>query len=135
MLSSSSMTMLRSVARLLRQFGYASLLFPSAEAFANHGDFDRAGVVRPAQIFGLLGLAPLSNGVRIHIGRPPGADVGSKACDPSSEWITQRQIRYGKSQALLATQNNFLAHFDNPIARYLGVRMLCVPRNPLIEER
>ena len=33
--------MLRSVARLLRQFGYASLLFPSAEAFAKHGDFDR----------------------------------------------------------------------------------------------
>jgi FixJ family two-component response regulator len=34
--------MLRSVGRLLRQFGYGSLLFPSAEAFANHGDFDRA---------------------------------------------------------------------------------------------
>jgi FixJ family two-component response regulator len=32
--------MLRSVARLLRQFGYESLLFPSAEAFANHSDFD-----------------------------------------------------------------------------------------------
>jgi FixJ family two-component response regulator len=34
--------MLRSLARLLRQFGYASLLFPSAEAFENHGDFDEA---------------------------------------------------------------------------------------------
>jgi FixJ family two-component response regulator len=34
--------MLRSVARMLRQFGYASLLFPSAEAFANRSDFDRA---------------------------------------------------------------------------------------------
>ena len=34
--------MLRSVARLLRQFGYASLLFPSAEAFANHNDFEKA---------------------------------------------------------------------------------------------
>ena len=34
--------MLRGVARLLRQFGYASLLFPSAEAFANHGDFESA---------------------------------------------------------------------------------------------
>jgi FixJ family two-component response regulator len=34
--------MLRSVARLLRQFGYASLLFPSAEAFANQSDFDTA---------------------------------------------------------------------------------------------
>ena len=35
--------MLRSVARLLRQLGYASVLFPSAEAFVNHSDFD--GVV------------------------------------------------------------------------------------------
>jgi len=35
--------MLRSVARLLRQSGYVSLLFPSAEAFANQSDFD--GVV------------------------------------------------------------------------------------------
>ena len=34
--------MLRSVARLLRQFGYDSLLFSSAEAFANHRDFDEA---------------------------------------------------------------------------------------------
>ena len=34
--------MLKSVARLLRQLGYDSVLFPSAEAFANHGDFDRA---------------------------------------------------------------------------------------------
>ena len=34
--------MLRSVARLLRQFGYASLLFPSAKAFANHRDFGNA---------------------------------------------------------------------------------------------
>ena len=34
--------MLRSVARLLRQFGYASLLFPSAEAFTNHTDFGDA---------------------------------------------------------------------------------------------
>ena len=32
--------MLQSVARLLRQFGYASLLFPSAEALANHSNFD-----------------------------------------------------------------------------------------------
>ena len=30
------------VARLLRQFGYASLLFSSAEAFANHSDFEEA---------------------------------------------------------------------------------------------
>ena len=35
-------SMLRSLARLLRQFGYASLLFPSAEAFENHSDFDTA---------------------------------------------------------------------------------------------
>ena len=34
--------MLRSVARLLRRFGYATLLFPSAEAFANHDDFEEA---------------------------------------------------------------------------------------------
>ena len=34
--------MLRSVARLLRQFGYASSLFSSAEAFANHSDFEEA---------------------------------------------------------------------------------------------
>ena len=33
-------SMLKSVARLLRQLGYASVLFPSAEAFANHSDFD-----------------------------------------------------------------------------------------------
>jgi CheY-like chemotaxis protein len=32
--------LLKAVGRLLRQFGYASLLFPSAEAFADHGDFD-----------------------------------------------------------------------------------------------
>ena len=32
--------LLKSVARLLRQLGYKSLLFPSAEAFANHSDFD-----------------------------------------------------------------------------------------------
>jgi FixJ family two-component response regulator len=35
-------SMLKSLARLLRQLGYPSLLFPSAEAFANHGDFERA---------------------------------------------------------------------------------------------
>ena len=34
--------MLRSIARLLRQFGYGSLLFPSAEAFGNHRDFGNA---------------------------------------------------------------------------------------------
>ena len=32
--------MLKSIARLLRQLGYESVLFPSAEAFANHSDFD-----------------------------------------------------------------------------------------------
>lgn len=35
--------MLRSIARMLRQFGYAGLQFSSAEAFENHRDFD--GVV------------------------------------------------------------------------------------------
>jgi FixJ family two-component response regulator len=34
--------MLRSVARMLRQFGYASVLFSSAEAFAKHRDFGEA---------------------------------------------------------------------------------------------
>jgi FixJ family two-component response regulator len=38
-------SMLRSIARLLRQFGYESLLFPSAEAFANHKDFTNAACV------------------------------------------------------------------------------------------
>ena len=33
---------LRGVSRLLRQYGYDCMLCPSAEAFANHGDFDRA---------------------------------------------------------------------------------------------
>jgi FixJ family two-component response regulator len=37
--------MLKSVARLLRQFGYDSLLFPSAEAFLNHNDFGKAACV------------------------------------------------------------------------------------------
>ena len=31
--------MLRSIGRLLKQCGYPSLLFPSAEAFGNHDDF------------------------------------------------------------------------------------------------
>ncbi len=34
--------MLRALERLLPQIGYDSLLFRSAEAFANHGDFDSA---------------------------------------------------------------------------------------------
>jgi FixJ family two-component response regulator len=38
-------SMLKSVARLLRQLGYASRLFPSAEAFANHDDFDGAACI------------------------------------------------------------------------------------------
>ena len=37
--------MLKGVARLLRQFGYASLLFPSAEAFTSHGDFGDAACI------------------------------------------------------------------------------------------
>jgi CheY-like chemotaxis protein len=35
-------SLLKSTARLLRQLGYASVLFSSAEAFANHADFDGA---------------------------------------------------------------------------------------------
>jgi FixJ family two-component response regulator len=34
--------MLKGVARLLRQHGYDTVLFPSAEAFENHGDFKKA---------------------------------------------------------------------------------------------
>jgi FixJ family two-component response regulator len=34
--------MLQSIGRLLRQFGYASLLFPSADAFESHHDFEGA---------------------------------------------------------------------------------------------
>jgi FixJ family two-component response regulator len=33
---------LRAVKRLLRQHGYDSVLFPSAKAFENHGDFETA---------------------------------------------------------------------------------------------
>ena len=35
-------SMLKSLARLLRQLGYDTLLFPSAAAFAEHRDFDSA---------------------------------------------------------------------------------------------
>ena len=34
--------MLRGVKRLLREHGYDSVLFPSAEAFQNHDDFEEA---------------------------------------------------------------------------------------------
>ena len=34
--------MLRGIKRLLRQFAYDALLFPSAEAFKNHTDFEQA---------------------------------------------------------------------------------------------
>ena len=37
--------MLRSVKRLLRQFAYDALLFPSAEAFKNHTEFEQAACV------------------------------------------------------------------------------------------
>ena len=33
---------LKGVRRLLREHGYDTVLFPSAEAFRNHGDFDQA---------------------------------------------------------------------------------------------
>jgi FixJ family two-component response regulator len=33
---------LRAVKRLLRRHGYDTVLFPSAEAFENHGDFEKA---------------------------------------------------------------------------------------------
>ena len=34
--------MLKGIRRLLRQFAYDALLFPSAEAFKNHTDFEQA---------------------------------------------------------------------------------------------
>ena len=37
--------MLRSVKRLLRQFAYDALLFPSAEAFKSHTEFEQAACV------------------------------------------------------------------------------------------
>jgi FixJ family two-component response regulator len=36
---------LRAVKRLLRQHGYDSVLFPSAEAFENHADFENAACI------------------------------------------------------------------------------------------
>jgi len=33
---------LRGLKRLLRQYGYDSILFPSADAFTNHSDFEKA---------------------------------------------------------------------------------------------
>jgi len=36
---------LRSMKRLLRQHGYDSVLFSSAEAFENHGDFENAACI------------------------------------------------------------------------------------------
>ena len=36
------LALLKSLARLLKHLGYTSVLFPSAEAFSNHGDFDAA---------------------------------------------------------------------------------------------
>ena len=38
-------SVLKGVARLLRQFGYDSLLFRSAKAFSSHRDFDRVACV------------------------------------------------------------------------------------------
>ena len=37
--------MLRGIKRLLRQFAYDTLLFPSAEAFKNHTEFEQAACV------------------------------------------------------------------------------------------
>ncbi len=34
--------MLRGIARVLRQHGYGTVLFPSAQAFRNHNDFEKA---------------------------------------------------------------------------------------------
>jgi FixJ family two-component response regulator len=37
--------MLKGIGRLLRQFAYDALLFPSAQAFKNHTEFERAACV------------------------------------------------------------------------------------------
>jgi FixJ family two-component response regulator len=37
--------MLRAMKRLLRQHGFDSLLFPSAEAFRSHNDFEKAACI------------------------------------------------------------------------------------------
>ena len=37
--------MLKAIGRLLRQFAYDALLFPSAQAFKNHTEFERATCV------------------------------------------------------------------------------------------
>jgi FixJ family two-component response regulator len=52
--------MLRSVARLLRQLGYATLLFPSAEAFANYSDFEEAVCV-------LLDINLVASGIELRL--------------------------------------------------------------------
>jgi FixJ family two-component response regulator len=50
-------SMLESLARLLRQFGYESVLFPSAKAFANYGDFAGvACVLIDIQLSGVSGI-------------------------------------------------------------------------------
>ena len=38
-------TLLQSLGRLLRSLGYTSLLFPSAETFTKHDDFDKAACI------------------------------------------------------------------------------------------
>jgi FixJ family two-component response regulator len=38
-------TLLQSLGRLLRSLGYTSLLFPSAETFIKHDDFDKAACI------------------------------------------------------------------------------------------
>jgi len=49
--------MLKSVGRLLRQLGYACLLFPSAEAFEKHDDFEKAAcVVLDIDLGGVSGI-------------------------------------------------------------------------------
>jgi len=50
--------MLKSIARLLRQWGYESMLFSSAEAFTDHSDFDGViCIVLDIDLGGVSGIA------------------------------------------------------------------------------
>jgi FixJ family two-component response regulator len=58
------LSMLRSMARLLRHLGYDNVLFPSAEAFAKHTDFGNAVCVLLDINFGAVSGIDLRNRLR-----------------------------------------------------------------------
>jgi CheY-like chemotaxis protein len=87
-----------------------------------------------AQMIGLLGLALLSNGVRLslQIGRSLGADVGSKACESRGGSSCGG---YESHKPNWQCKTTFWRTLTIRSSRHLGVRMICVPHNPLIQER